>query len=82
MNNKIDSVYVVTMYYFADRNGPSYVLGVYTTIEDAINKGLEEEDYRGGKFTCEVLEFILDTEKSINVILPLERENPLDLDKK
>lgn len=73
-------IYVVTMYRYGDRESHSYVLGVFSEKNIAIHTGLFEEAWRGTKYTCEVLEFVLDSpEKYSDTILRLERHNPLDL---
>ena len=76
-------VYTVIMYRYADREKHSYVIGVYSNPDKAMNIGLIEESWRGGKYTCEVLGFDLDSEDgSDETILRLERNNPLDLPNK
>ena len=55
MSSKND-LYVVTMYRWGDRDGHSYVLGVYTKKNAAINAAESEAEYRGGKYAPEVLE--------------------------
>lgn len=44
-------VYVVTMYRYGDREKHSYVLGVWSTMENAMKYGAVEKAWRGGKYT-------------------------------
>jgi|GEM_PF-3298420 len=48
--------YVVTAYKWADRSAHSYVVGVYDKKAMAIKQADAETEYRGGKYSCEVLE--------------------------
>lgn len=57
-------IYVVTAYRFGNREKHSYVLGVYSTEELALQEADKEENFRGGKYTCEILMYILDSEQS------------------
>ena len=55
-----NQVYSVTAYRFGDRERHSYVVGVYSKKHAALKAAIAEEDYRGGKYVCEVLEWDLD----------------------
>ena len=55
INNK-GVLYIVTMYRWGDRDGHSYVLGIYTKKNAAIKAAECESEYRGGKYAPEVLE--------------------------
>jgi hypothetical protein len=52
-------VYVVQAYRFGDLNNHSYIAGVYTTKEMAMDRAKFEEDFRGGKYACRVYGFEL-----------------------
>lgn len=54
-------IYCVTSYRWADNENHSYVLGLFTKKHAAIKAAEQEEDHRGGKYGCEVLEIQLDT---------------------
>ena len=54
-------VYVVTAYRWGDRAYLSYVVGVFQKKLAAIKRTEEEEEYRGGKYRCEVLEWVIDS---------------------
>lgn len=58
--NKKRIVYVVTMYRFGDREKHSYVTGVYSKKQGAINAGEMEEVIRGGKYKPDITEWIID----------------------
>ena len=62
------SVYIVTMYRYGDREKHSYVLGAYSAVEIAIQHGELEEYVRGGKYK---MEFVV---CDINKDLPLPPE--------
>jgi len=51
-----EKTFVVTAYKFADRSAHSYVVGVYNKKAMAIKMADAETEYRGGKYSCEVLE--------------------------
>ena len=48
-------LYVVTMYRWGDREKHSYVLGVFANAVVATRHCAEEEIFRGGKYTGEIL---------------------------
>lgn len=52
-----NKVYVVTMYRWGDKETHSYVIGAFTKKQRAIDECQKEEEYRGGKYNGEVLEF-------------------------
>jgi len=45
--------WIVTMYRNGDREKHSYVLGVFSSFEQALKHGNAEEAYRGGKYLWE-----------------------------
>jgi hypothetical protein len=45
------------MYRWGDRESHSYVIGVFTKKQKALDEGEKEEEWRGGKYSAEVLEF-------------------------
>jgi len=71
-------VYTVNAFRFGQRNNHSYIVGVYPYAESALKAAFVEEKYRGGKYMCEVMEWILgeglegDFEKTGNVIKSFE----------
>lgn len=52
-----DKIYTVTAYRYGCRESHSYVVGVYNKKQKAINAAETEQDYRGGKYECEILEW-------------------------
>ena len=48
--------YTVHAYRFGDRERHSYSVGVYNKKSKALKGADIEEEYRGGKYLCEVLE--------------------------
>lgn len=55
------SVYIVTMYRYGDREKHSYVLGAFSTENNAREWGEKEKDYRGGKYEPEIIRFYVDS---------------------
>ena len=55
------SVFVTTMYRYGDREKHSYVLGVWSSSEVAMQAGQTEALWRGGKYEPEVTEWKIDT---------------------
>lgn len=49
-------VYVVTAYRWGNLEGDSYLVGVFDTEKAAIDATNAEEDWRGGKYLCQVVE--------------------------
>ena len=60
LSDKNKYVYVVTMYRYGNIEAHSYVLGVYSTKEDAWFTARIEEAWRGGKYEATVKTIILD----------------------
>jgi hypothetical protein len=54
-------VYTVTAYRWGDRDGHSYIVGVFKDEPVALRTAVAEEDYRGGKYECEIVERSLDS---------------------
>ena len=48
-------IFVVTAYRWGDKEGHSYVVGVFDTEELAIAQAKLEKEWRGGKYECEVI---------------------------
>lgn len=63
-------IYTVTAYRWGDREKHSYIVGVYNQKDAALKAAEFEEDYRGGKYGCEVLEW------DLNESLPEHRMRP------
>jgi hypothetical protein len=49
--------YTVIAYKWGERDMHSYPIGVTSRKKQAIDWAEEEEEYRGGKYACEVTEF-------------------------
>ena len=60
-------VYVVTMYRCGNREKHSYVVGVYSSKDSAIEAARCEDGCRGGKYAAEVLSFPLDAPWSMDL---------------
>ena len=58
--------YVTTMYRWGDPEGHSYVLGVFSSKEDAELYGQMEYQYRGHKYEPVVLEFVVNDSKLLD----------------
>ena len=54
------SVFVTTMYRYGNREKHSYVLGVWSSSEVAMQAGQTEALWRGGKYEPEVTEWVVD----------------------
>lgn len=54
------TLYSVTAYRFGNRQRHSYIVGIYSSKTKALNAANVEEDYRGGKYNCEVIQVDLD----------------------
>lgn len=52
-------VYTVRACRWGDQETHSYIVGVYDKKHAALKAAESEENYRGGKYECEVREFIL-----------------------
>lgn len=75
-------LYTVHAYRFGDRDSHQYMVGVFGKKSVALKEAGTEEAYRGGKYSCEVLEWPLNASMAGNtnniakVIKPLhEKEN-------
>lgn len=75
-----NKIYIVTMYRWGDRENHSYVHGVYNKKQKAIDKALEEQICRGGKYHPEVLEADINTTdcENFKVVLELEHNRWFD----
>ena len=51
--------YIVTAFRYGKRENHSYISGVFTKKAQAIKDAEEETTYRGGKYSCQVEEMIL-----------------------
>jgi len=56
-----ETIYTVHAYRWGDRECHSYTVGVFGKKNAALKAAETEEDYRGGKYECEVLEWALDS---------------------
>ena len=70
----MSEVYVVHAFRWGDREKHSYIAGVYTCEQKAIERGEYERDYRGGKYECEVLKFTVGVDGLGEVVKALEGE--------
>ncbi len=52
-------VYTVHAHRWGNRDNHSYIVGVYPDKEQAIKAAEDEEQHRGGKYSCEVIEWTL-----------------------
>ena len=59
--NMKPTIYTVHAYRWGDRECHSYSVGVYGKKHAALKAAETEQDYRGGKYECEVLEWTLDS---------------------
>ena len=57
--DNIQLIYTIHAYRWGDRECHSYSVGVHLSEEQALKQAEHEEDYRGGKYKCEVLEWNL-----------------------
>ena len=64
-------VYVVNAYRWGDREAHSYTVAVELSEDKAICSAKYHEEYRSGKYECEVLEFDLDTPNEYKIIKKL-----------
>lgn len=74
------SVYVVTAYRFGDRERHSYVVGVFTNPELAIEVAEQVPDERAGKYYAEVLKFGLNESCNgeFDTVWPLSRYDEIN----
>jgi hypothetical protein len=63
----MNSIYVVTMYRYGDREKHSYVLGAFSTPELAHRYGQVEFAWRGSKYHPEIVECKIDTVEILNL---------------
>ena len=54
-------IYTVTAYRYGEEEMHSYIVGVYTKKNYAINAAKEEDEYRGLKYRCSVIEWVPDS---------------------
>jgi hypothetical protein len=86
MSKMSKTVYTVHAYRWGDRECHSYTVGVYSTENSAMKAADIEEGYRGGKYTCEVLEWMLDSGREGNhdiapkTVKPLHAESTFEED--
>jgi hypothetical protein len=59
-------VYTVQACRWGNRENHSYIVGVYPKKAQAIKAAESEEEYRGGKYACEVLEWELGVGRESN----------------
>lgn len=52
-------LYTVVAYRFGDRERHSYLVGVFEKKQKALVEAEKEEEYRGGKYICEICEIEL-----------------------
>jgi len=77
------TVYTVHACRWGDTETHSYIVGVYAEKQAALNAAIMEEEYRGGKYECEVLEWVMNVGRAGNhnvrpkVIKPLPTMNTL-----
>lgn len=50
----MNEIYVVTAYRWGDRERHSYIVGAFFDFALAKTAGEAEEEYRGGKYRCEI----------------------------
>ena len=80
-------VYTVNAWRFGNRENHSYIVGVYSRKEKALKAAEVEEEYRGGKYTCEVIEWIMDEgmegalSEGMKIIKALPEFNPATIAK-
>ena len=54
------NIYTVHAYRWGDRELHSYSVGVYSKKHSALKAAEDEAEWRGGKYECEVIEWIPD----------------------
>ena len=62
------------MYRFGEKENHSYVKYAGFSKSKAIQAGKAEQDYRGQKYSPEVVEFISDDSKNTKIVLKLNQE--------
>ena len=68
-----DKLYVVTMYRWGDKECHSYLWGVFTDKDKAIEEGYEEMRSRGNKYEPEVVEVRPDSVSNRKIILKVNQ---------
>lgn len=53
-------IFTVAAYRWGSKENHSYIVGVYSTEKRALEVAAIEEEFRGGKYECEVLEWKVD----------------------
>ena len=53
-------VYVITAYHHGSHSGHSYVVGVNTNYDNAVEIAETEEQHRNCEYVCEIFKIILD----------------------
>jgi hypothetical protein len=53
-------VYVITAYYHGSHTGHSYVVGVNTNYDNAVEIAEQEEIHRNLEYVCEIVKILLD----------------------
>lgn len=56
-------VYCVTAYRWGNKEAHSYVVGVFDSLELAVEAAIAEKEWRGGKYECEVISMPLNASK-------------------
>ena len=57
--SELDSVYTVRACRWGDSETHSYIIGVFLTQGEAEKAAQNERDWRGGKYDCEILKWIV-----------------------
>lgn len=73
-------LYVTEALRWGDRESHSYVVGVYSTREQAKLAGDAERSWRGGKYECVVTEFELDFLNTEKLDYHKECDKPINQD--
>ena len=60
-------IYTVHACRWGDREKHSYIVGVYTKKHRALKAAENEEEWRGGKYSCEVREWESDQKNKIDL---------------
>lgn len=72
-------IYVVKMNRWANQENHSYVLGVYTDIQKALDAANYEESERGGKYKAEINEMAINNSSYYRTIISTSRVNCREL---
>lgn len=72
-------IYVVKMNRWGNQENHSYVLGVYTDIQKALNAANYEETERGGKYKAEINEMAINNSSYYRTIISLNKVNCREL---